>query len=88
MAKKTNRKTSNAETTGRSKVERELARDKAAMEKEMHRAGLNYKKVAGIIIAIIGLLLVLFNLAAVLTAVVGLILIYVGIRIFGYKINF
>ena len=57
------------------------------VEKELSKAGLNYKKVAGVILALIGIVLVVMNLTGVLLAAVGLVLIYFGLKIFGYNIK-
>jgi hypothetical protein len=77
----TRRKTKNADS-GNS-----LSKDKKKVEREMSRVGLNYRKVAGIILVLIGIVLVVLNLTGVLLAAVGLILIYFGLKIFGYTIK-
>jgi hypothetical protein len=43
--------------------------------------------VAGVIIALIGVLLILFNLAAVLMAFIGFVLIYFGLKMLGYTLK-
>lgn len=49
--------------------------------------GVNYKKVAGIIIVVIGVLFVLANLYGILYAFAGFVLIYFGLRLLGYSIK-
>ena len=49
--------------------------------------GVNYKKVAGIIVVVVGVLFVLFNLPAILYAFAGFVLIYFGLRLLGYHIK-
>jgi hypothetical protein len=49
--------------------------------------GLNYKKVAGIVITVVGVLLVLVNLTQVLIAFAGFVLVYFGLRLLGYTVK-
>jgi hypothetical protein len=87
MAKK--KKTKKAKT-GKEMMDNEvssLKRGKAKMDKEMSKAGVDYKTVAGVIIALIGVLLILFNLAAVLMAFIGFVLIYFGLKMLGYTLK-
>jgi hypothetical protein len=70
-----------------SSTESTIAADKQKLEKEMSSVGLDYRKVAGIIIALLGVILLIMNLAGALLAVAGIVLIYFGIRIFGYNIK-
>ncbi len=66
---------------------KDLRLNKAGVDRELKKDGLTYGAVAGAIILIIGVLLILFNLAQVLQAVIGLVLIYFGLKMLGYKIT-
>ena len=78
----TRKRSRKAASTGKT-----LAVDKQKIEKEMSTVGLDYRKVGGIIIALIGVILLIMNLTGALLAVAGIVLIYFGIRIFGYNIK-
>ena len=60
---------------------------KAKVEKSMASVGLNYRKLAGLIIAIIGLIVVVSNIWATLLLFVGLVLIYFGLKMIGYDLK-
>lgn len=67
-----------------------MARRKSALksaDKELTGMRLNHKKIAGLIMVIIGALLVIGNISTALLAIVGLVLIYFGLWIFGYEIS-
>jgi hypothetical protein len=48
---------------------------------------LTYSTIAGAVIAIIGLLLILFNLSAAILAFVGIVLIWFGLKMLGVDIK-
>ncbi len=62
--------------------------NKESVDKEVKKAGLTYATIAGVVIAIIGMLLILFNLSGVLEAFIGFVLIYFGLKILGYHLSF
>jgi len=68
-------------------IKERYARDKAKIDKEVKKAGLTYSTIAGAVIAIIGLLLILFNLSAAILAFVGIVLIWFGLKMLGVDIK-
>ncbi len=48
---------------------------------------LNYRKIGGVVLAVVGALLVLANLSGLLYAFAGIVLIYFGLRLLGYNIK-
>ena len=67
-----------------------MAKRKSALraaDSELSGMGLNHKKIAGLVMIIIGALLVIGNISGALLALVGLVLIYFGLWIFGYQIS-
>lgn len=75
-------------TTRRRKRSANLATTEKKVESEMSNVGLNYHKLGGLIIGIIGAILVVWNLEGVLLAFIGLVLIYFGLRLWGFKLKF
>ncbi len=88
MAKRKKSK-SKKSTVGKemSEMRSDMKAGKAKLDKTVADAGLDYKKVAGAIITIIGIVLVVLNLTAVLLAFVGFVLVYFGIKMLGYNIH-
>lgn len=76
-------------TVGRemSEMSSDIGAGRAKLDKEMSKAGIDYKKLAGAIITIIGIILVVLNLTAVLLAFVGFVLVYFGIKMLGYDVH-
>ena len=70
-----------------SEMSDDIGAGRAKLDREMSKAGIDYKKLAGAIITIIGIILVVLNLTAVLLAFVGFVLVYFGIKMLGYNIH-
>jgi len=76
MAKRTRRRTRTAASPA-----------KAASKEIAVPKGLNYKKIGGVVLAVIGALLILANLSGLLQSIAGVVLIYFGLRLLGYHIK-
>ncbi len=90
MAKrKKSRKSAKRGAVGRgvSEMSGDFSAGRAKLDKEMSKAGIDYKKLAGAIITIIGVVLIVLNLTAVLLAFVGFVLVYFGIKMLGYNVH-
>lgn len=70
-----------------SEMSSDVRAGKAKLDREMAKAGINWKKLVGAIITIIGIVFVLLNLVGIIYAFVGLVLIYFGIKMLGYNIH-
>ncbi len=64
-----------------------LRQEEQKIDKELKKSGFTHSKIVGIIIAVIGILLVLFNLAGILMAIVGIVLIYFGLKMLGFNVK-
>jgi hypothetical protein len=88
--RKTNRKNvSGAGRTVRNEVSNAVAtgeREADMKLKEMGLRGWNAKRVASVLVALIGVILLAMNVMQALWAVVGVILIYFGLRLYGLKV--
>lgn len=69
-------------------LERDIEVDRSKIDREVHKAGLTYTKIAAAIMVIIGALLVLFNIEGVVIAFVGFVLIYFGLRMLGIHLTY
>lgn len=65
----------------------DLESTKKKMDKEVSSLGLNYHKLIGLVILVLGIILLAVNLVRVLEAFVGLVLIYFGLKMIGYTIK-